>query len=83
MSRGSILQYVRHVVAEETGQPEAAILESNSFESLGIDSLSAIVILNKIEDQYQFELNPLDIWDHPTVGAFTDFVAARLSDSAQ
>ena len=79
MTRDQLILIIRQAVAEETGQPGSSILESTSFADLGIDSLSSIVILNKIEDQINMELNPLHMWDYPTVGSFADFLASHLA----
>ncbi len=78
MTRDQLVHIITQAIAEETGHPGSSILESTSFSDLGIDSLSSIVILNNIEDQINLELNPLHMWDYPTVGSFADFLASQL-----
>ncbi|MBS1544456.1 MAG: acyl carrier protein [Bacteroidetes bacterium] len=78
MTRDEITVFVKQSIAEETGTDARSINPSAPLSSLGIDSLSAIVILNRIEDHYHTELSPLCFWDHPTVGEFTNFLCNHL-----
>ena len=74
MKRDELMAFIKEAIAEETDVPLDQIEESQAFITMGLDSLSSIVILNKIEDQYKVELNPIYFWDYPTLGAFTDFL---------
>ena len=78
-SREEILLSVKQVVAEETGKQISAIDEGLTFHSLGLDSISVIVILDALENKYGVSLTPLHFWDHPTIGAFTDFLTNELN----
>lgn len=74
MKRDELLTFIKKAISEETDVPIEQIEESQAFINMGLDSLSSIVILNKIEDQFHVELNPIYFWDYPTLGAFTDFL---------
>jgi acyl carrier protein len=74
MNRDELLTFIKQAISEETDVPVGQIDDSQAFISMGLDSLSSIVILNKIEDKFNVELNPIYFWDYPTLGAFTDFL---------
>lgn len=78
MTKDEIAGFVKQSIIEETGIDASSINQEAPLSTLGIDSLSAIVILNRIEDHYHTELNPLCFWDHPTVGEFTNFLCNHL-----
>ena len=74
MKREDLLTVIKEAIAEETSVPIGQIEESQAFITMGLDSLSSIVILNKIEDKFNVELNPIYFWDYPTLGQFADFL---------
>ena len=69
-----MLKFIKQAIANETGESVDSIDESQTFQSMGLDSLNSIVVLNEIEDKYKISLNSLSFWDYPTLGAFTDFL---------
>ncbi len=79
MSTEELLLFIRTEIAAETGQPLESISEDLTFHQLGLDSLSAVLILHKIEVQYHIDLNPIHFWDYPTPLLFATFVAKQQS----
>ncbi|MEK6781264.1 MAG: acyl carrier protein [Bacteroidota bacterium] len=74
MERTELLKFIKQAIANETGESVDSIDETQTFQSMGLDSLNSIVVLNEIEDKYKISLNSLSFWDYPTLGAFTDFL---------
>lgn len=74
MSREELIQFIKKEIAVETSAPVEAIDEHTSFHSLGLDSLSAVLILYNIEREFGIELNPIHFWDYPTPALFADFL---------
>jgi acyl carrier protein len=79
MTRPELLNFIKMEVANETKATIESIDESTSFHQLGLDSLSAILILHNIEKKYGIELNPIHFWDYPTPAAFADFIIKEHS----
>gem|GEM_PF-2560927 len=72
MSYDEVLNFIKKEIAEETKFPFEKIDANASFHQLGLDSLSAILILHNIEQKFNIELNPIHFWDFPTPALFTD-----------
>ncbi len=76
MIRQEILTKLKEEIAEETGLAIAEIDDSATFFSLGLNSISAVYILDKLEKELKVEMNPLFFWDYPTVELFVDYIAS-------
>ncbi len=74
MSYEEVLNYIKKEIAEETKFPIEKIDADTSFHSLGLDSLSAVLILHNIETKFNIELNPINFWDYPTPALLTKFI---------
>ena len=74
MTEAEILTYLKTIVSEETKVPIGKIENSHTFFELGLDSISAVYLLELVENQYSIELKALDLWDYPSIGAFAAFV---------
>jgi acyl carrier protein len=79
MTREELLRFIKKEIATETGTQVETIDENASFHSLGLDSLSAILILYNIEREFDIELNPIHFWDYPTPALFADFTVKEHS----
>jgi acyl carrier protein len=51
------------------------IHDNADFFSLGLDSISCVYVLDKLEKKIDLELNPLYFWDYPTVESLSGFLA--------
>jgi 6-methylsalicylic acid synthase len=74
MSYEAVLNFIKKEIAEETKIPAEHIDINATFHDLGLDSLSAVLILHNIEKEFGVELNPIHFWDYPTPSLFTSFV---------
>ncbi|MEJ0029682.1 MAG: acyl carrier protein [Bacteroidota bacterium] len=74
MSYEEVLNFIKKEISEETKLPVEKIDVNTSFHQLGLDSLSAVLILHNIEKEFGIELNPIDFWDYPTPQSFTSFI---------
>ena len=74
MSYEQVLNFIKKEIAEETKYPVEKIDVNTSFHDLGLDSLSAVLILHNIEKEFHIDLNPIHFWDYPTPASFADFI---------
>jgi acyl carrier protein len=74
MTREELIGFIKKEIANETGSGIETIDENVSFHTLGLDSLSAVLILFNIEKEFNVELNPIHFWDYPTPALFADFI---------
>jgi acyl carrier protein len=73
-TRSEILGILKGHIARETGLPLAEISDDATFYSLGLDSISSVFILDRLEKQLKIEMNPVFFWDFPTVGLLADHI---------
>lgn len=69
---------IRKFVASFTKIPENRIKNDDTFNSMGIDSLLALQIKNKLQETFKLTMNVAVMWAHPTVQKMTDFIVKEL-----
>lgn len=78
---GAIRHYksiVKNLVSSITKIPTSKIKEDATFKSLGIDSLMAVQLKNKLQTESGLDLTVASIWTYPTVEKYTDFLVEEL-----
>lgn len=73
-TKTEILQLLKDEIASETGISSSEITDSASFFELGLNSISAVFILDVLEKKLKIEMNPLFFWDYPTVELLADYL---------
>jgi acyl transferase domain-containing protein/acyl carrier protein len=71
---------VRESVAGVTKLAGNRIKESDTFKSMGIDSMQALQIRNALQAKTGITLPASSIWAHPTVEKYAAFLAGQLGD---
>jgi acyl carrier protein len=66
------------LVAELVKIPKSKIKRSEPFKNLGVDSLMAITLKNKIEAAFAINIQPTAIWSYPNCAELADFIASKL-----
>jgi acyl transferase domain-containing protein/NADPH:quinone reductase-like Zn-dependent oxidoreductase/acyl carrier protein/SAM-dependent methyltransferase len=81
--RALIANHVKSQLAAVLGLGDAdEISLKQGFFDLGMDSLTAVELRNKLQASLGFTLSPTLAFDYPTVGALIDFISRQvLSDS--
>ena len=79
MSREEIMLVIKNLIAEETGLSLQEIQDSDTFFNLGLDSVSCIFLMDKLEKKLQMELNPIHFWDYPSIDTYTDFLVQEFA----
>lgn len=46
---------------------------------LGLDSVYALTLCGDIEDEYQLEVDPTIVWDHPTIRELAEGISQRAA----
>lgn len=65
--QSAIIQHLKEIIGDETKTPAEDIDEDVTFHALGLDSISAVFIIESTESEYGVELSPLSFWDYPTI----------------
>jgi len=74
MNRESIVEIVKEAISNEMGISLSEINENDSFFNLGMDSVSCIFVMERLENTLQLELNPIHFWDYPSIDTYADFL---------
>lgn len=75
-TRAEILLLLKAQIAAETGIPVSEIADAASFFDLGLNSISAVYLLDVLEKELSIEMNPLFFWDYPTVELLADYITS-------
>ena len=75
MSPEEIIKLLKAEISSETGIALDEIDDDASFFSLGLDSVSCVFVLDRVEKKLKVELNPMFFWDYPTVATFGAFLS--------
>jgi acyl carrier protein len=67
MTKAEIIVVLKEQITRETGLRSEEIDLKASFHSLGLDSISCVYVMDRLEKRLQVELNPIVFWDYPTV----------------
>ncbi len=86
----SVEEYKKHIkdriklhISSATKLNVTKIKEDETFKALGVDSLHALQIKNKLQDDFNMSINVAAVWQYPTVQKFADFIANELNLEAQ
>ena len=74
MTRVELIQLMKEIISAETGIAVSEIQDTDSFFNLGLDSVSCIFLMDKLEKELHIELNPIHFWDYPSIDTYSDFL---------
>lgn len=78
VSVSEIENYLKKFISEETENELSEINTKSSFHSLGMDSINSILVMEKMENQLNIELNPIYFWDYPDIQSYSQFVYKEI-----
>ncbi len=78
----SIRTWVAEQVALYVESAPHAIDHDTDLASYGMDSIRALTLSARIEDEFGIEVDENLAWDHRTVRAVADVIAAELATSS-
>lgn len=78
MTRPELIALLKSVIADETGIAAAEIADTDTFFNLGLDSVSCIFLMDKVEKIIKVELNPMYFFDYPSIDTYADFLLENV-----
>ncbi|GAB4232672.1 MAG: hypothetical protein Tsb0034_05520 [Ekhidna sp.] len=70
---------IKQIISDEMGTPTHTIGTSQSFYDLGLDSVNSIFLLAKLENELSVYIDPLSLFDNPTIESFSNYVYQQLN----
>ncbi len=74
MTREALIDAMKREIAKELRITPEEIHAQDSFAELGLDSVSGVYLLDKLEKLSHSELNPLMLWDYPTLEKLAEYI---------
>ena len=74
MNEKNIIPILKEIIANESGIEPAEINVNTPFQELGLDSVNSIFVLSSIEKRFDVNIDPLSIYDYPTVESFAKLI---------
>lgn len=79
-TRSQVLQFIQETIAQLLGEVNASQLEEDvGFQDIGIDSIMALQVRERLSNAMKIELSATLIYKHPTLGKLTDFLLEKLT----
>jgi acyl carrier protein len=80
MKKDKVVELFKDIIAQELKIDANEIDGDELFLSIGLDSVSCIVVLDKLEKEIVRDLNPILFWDYPTINSFAQHLAEDTDD---
>jgi len=78
LTKNELIELFKMEVATETKDDLTTISETDNFLSLGLDSITCIFLLERMEKHLGIDLNPIWFWDYPTIDSLSDHILTLL-----
>jgi acyl carrier protein len=82
MTRDEISAFCVDQLAEILRIPKETIDVNAKFARLGLDSAMTVYLLMELEERLDMELSPETFYDHSTIAALSDHLAAKTAARA-
>ena len=73
-TKEDINSYFITLIEDEQKVPASEVDVHAEFYTFGLDSISSIYLLDKLEDYLGIKLNPIDFFDYPTIDKFSSYL---------
>ncbi|QQR98564.1 MAG: acyl carrier protein [Sphingobacteriales bacterium] len=74
-----IQQKIKNHISTITKIPVTKLKIDETFKSLGVDSLMALQLKNKIQSDFNITLNVSSVWSYPTVEKYANYLSDELN----
>ena len=74
MTKQEIADYMQELMAEATGENKESIDENTNFFQIGISSIEALKIMNKLRKRLQVEISPVAMFEYKTIAEMSEYL---------
>lgn len=74
MTKQEIADYMQELMAESTGENKESIDENTNFFQIGISSIEALKIMNKLRKRLQVEISPVAMFEYKTIAEMSEYL---------
>lgn len=76
MTEEELIAFCREELSLMLGIEASSIGPDTRFESLRLNSIHAMQLLDELEDKLGVSISPIVFWENPTLGSFCTHIAA-------
>lgn len=69
-----IQSIICELLAKELHRDPMTFDRDMSFHDLGLDSVNSLFLLGELEEQLKLDIDPLALYDNPTISSFSSFI---------
>lgn len=80
MEKLEIVEILKKEIADVMETTADMIDDDENFMRLGIDSVEAIQLMNKVKSTFDIEVSPVAIFEYKTINEFAEYIAAGGED---
>ncbi|MGE0588318.1 MAG: acyl carrier protein [Cyclobacteriaceae bacterium] len=80
MTAAILIDLITQEIAKETKIPTGEISAEDLFVNLGLDSVNGVYLLDILEKRTGLQLNPLLLWDYPTIKSLAEFLSNQIEE---
>lgn len=78
LNENQLLEFLREQIAQRTDASAESIHADSLLVDLGLQSIDAVLVCGEIEEEFDVEVDPEDIFEHDTLGAFVRSVIGEV-----
>lgn len=78
-SESQLFTFLREQVAQRTKTSADQIRMDMSLSDLGLQSIDAVLVCGEVEDRFEVEVDPAEIFQYDTLGDFARSIADRMA----
>lgn len=71
----AVMAYLKTSIAEYTELSADQITAESQLTEIGLQSVDAVLVCGNVEEKFEIEIDPSEIFEHETVGSFAAAVA--------
>ncbi len=73
-----IQKEIKVIIAAELALNPDELDDLKSFHDMGLDSVNSIFLLAKMEEKLNVYIDPMSVYDNPTIKSFSEYLLAQL-----
>lgn len=62
--------------------PQGDFPVDDRFDAYGLDSVEAVIMAGLMEEEFGTPIDPMELFEHPSVSQFAAFIAPRIANRA-
>jgi len=77
MNKVELTNLIKQLIAKEIKTNSEEVNVHTKFFELGLDSISAMYMIEELENRLSITISPLDFWDYPTIEKLSDRIMIK------